>query len=147
MSNSGKIALQLRAAPAPCAARPITKLRAAGAARSRVPSELRSRSERSGARRRPGTATATAAGTAATSARGTPRLAESGKDESGIGTALGLSAPGRAWAARGAVLSASLVRPPIEVPPRGWLGGGARAPGGSRGGGGGGGWADTYVTR
>lgn len=29
MSNSGKLALQLRAAPAPCAARPITKLRAA----------------------------------------------------------------------------------------------------------------------
>lgn len=119
MSNSGKLALQLRAAPAPRAARPITKLRATGAARSRVPSELRSRSERSGAREWPGTATATAAGTAATSARGAPGLAESGKDASGTGTTLGLSAPGRAWVARGTVLSAPLVRLPTEGPPRG----------------------------
>lgn len=129
VSNSGKLALQLRAAPAPCAARPITKLRATGAERSRVPSELRSRSERSGARGWPGTATATAAGTAATSARGAPGLAESGKDASGTGTTLGLSAPGRAWAARGAALSAPLVRLPTEGPPRGLAGRRCAGPG------------------
>ncbi|XP_052017200.1 transcription factor MafF isoform X1 [Apodemus sylvaticus] len=57
VSNSGKLALQLRAAPAPCAACPHNKTQS-GAARSRVPSELRSRSERSGARERSGIPTA-----------------------------------------------------------------------------------------
>lgn len=145
VSNSGKLALQLRAAPAPCAARPITKLGAAlrgvgfpvncglGRGGEGLESGLGPPLRQARGQQRP--------------ARGAPGLAESGKDRKDAsrtgterqGCALRV-VPWRLMA------RAPPVHLPTEGPPR--LGGGARAreeaePG--RGGGGGG--ACTYVTR